>query len=149
MNPKCISLIESFHKYSINGLTEFLEIADVQKPIQIFINIFSGETHHASMMLLVTSQYIEIGTVERLSDTKGIIKDLLYIVACKAVELNLPVQFKAEPGFLKRNNISKNTSRLYKYYNNMGFTRKNKNKNYYNTSVINLKKMVTRRQKKV
>jgi hypothetical protein len=99
------------------------------------------------MMLLVTSQYIEIGTVERLSDTKGIIKDLLYIVACKAVDLNLPVQFKAEPRFLKRNNISKNTSRLYKYYNNMGFTRKNKN--YYNTSVINLKKMVTRRQKKV
>ena len=146
MNPKCTSFIESFNKYSITGLSDFLALQE-PKIKQFYINVYSDNTHHATMMLLVTPYYIEIGTVERLSEIKGIIKDLLYIVACKAVDLNLPVQFKAETEFSKRNNISKNRSNLYKYYNTLGFTRKNKN--YYNTPVNKLRQITTRRQKKV
>ena len=134
----CKSLIEDLSKYSIDGL-EFLEATS---ELAIFyINVKEGDIHHAAVSITITPRHIEIGTAERLSDKRGIVSKILKLIACKAVELNIPVIFRAEPGFLKRNNISNNNSKLYKYYNNLGFTRKG---NYYNTSVNNLKKIINK-----
>jgi hypothetical protein len=136
----CKSLIEDLSKYSIDGL-EFLE---AKPELSIFyINVHEGNIHHASVSITITPKYIEIGTAERLSEKRGIVAKILKLIACKAVELNLPVIFRAEPGFMRKNS---NKSKLFKYYNNLGFTRKNGN--YYNTSVNNLKKIIgkTRRR---
>jgi len=132
----CKSLIEDLSKYSIDGL-EFLEATS--KTAIFYINVKEDHIHHASVSITITPRHIEIGTAERLSEKRGIVSKILKLIACKAVELNLPVIFRAEPGFLKRNNVSNNKSKLFKYYNNLGFTRKG---NYYNTSVNNLKKII-------
>lgn len=134
----CKSLIEDLSKYSIDGL-EFLEATP--KTAIFYINVKEGHIHHASVSVTVTPRHIEIGTAERLSEKRGIVAKILKLISCKAVELNLPVIFRVQPGFLKRNNISNNKSKLYKYYNNLGFTRKG---NYYNTSVNNLKKIINK-----
>ena len=137
----CKSLIEDLSKYSIDGL-EFLK---AKPELSIFyINVKEGDIHHASVSITITPRHIEIGTAERLSEKRGIVSKILKLIACKAVELNLPVIFRAEPGFLKRNNVSNNKSKLFKYYNNLGFTRKG---NYYNTSVNNLQKIIGKTRK--
>ena len=146
MDTKCISLIEQVQKtYSIDGLTEFLSIEAPVSPILSFINIYDNSEHIAQVGLTLTSEYIEIGMAERISTDekhKGIVKKIIQIIVCKGVELNLPINFRAMPD--KRRNVNK----LYKYYNTIGFTRRNKNNNgkgdsiSYNTSVRNLKKIV-------
>jgi len=139
----CKSLIEDLSKYSIDGL-EFLE---AKPEVSIFyINVHEGNIHHASVSITITPRHIEIGTAERLSRKKGIVSKILKLIACKAVELNIPVIFRAVPGFMRRNNISNNEKSLFKYYNNIGFTRKNGN--YYNTSVNNLKKIIGKTRKR-
>jgi hypothetical protein len=139
----CKSLIEDLSKYSIDGL-EFLE---AKPELSIFyINVHEGNIHHAAVSITITPRHIEIGTAERLSEKRGIVSKILKLIACKAVELNLPVIFRAAPGFMRRDNISNNGNRLFKYYNNLGFTRKNGN--YYNTSVRNLKKIIGKTRKR-
>jgi len=142
----CKSLIEDLSKYSINGLSEFLE-ADAS--IKLYeLEVYEGDTKHASIWVTITPRYIQIGTVERHSEKRGIAAKLLKLIACKAIQLNVPVKFTAEPRFMKRNLT--NGTKLFKYYNNLGFTR-NSGSSDYNTSVNNLKKIVktrkTRRRK--
>lgn len=146
MDAKCISLIEQVQKtYSIDGLTDFLLIKAPINPSLSFINVYNDSEHIAQVGLTITSEYIEIGLAERISTDekyKGIVKKIIQIVVCKAIELQLPVNFRATPSKTRTMN------KLYKYYNTIGFTRKNKNNNgkngsiYYNTSVRNLKKVV-------
>ena len=131
-------------KYSIDGL-EFLE-SDASKPSVFYINVHEGNIHHAAVSITITPRHIEIGTAERLSEKRGIVSKILKLISCKAIELNLPVIFRAVPTFMRRNNISNNGKSLFKYYNNLGFTRKNGN--YYNTSVKNLKKIIGKTRKR-
>lgn len=139
----CTSLIKDLSKYSIKGLSEFLE-ADTT--IRLYeIEVSEVDNKHASIWVTMTPRYIEIGTVERYSEKRGIAAKLLKLIACKAVNLGLPVVFRAVPGFIKKNNVSSNGTKLFKYYNNLGFTRKG---NYYNTSVNNLKKILGKTRKR-
>ena len=145
MSDICKSLIEDLSKYSINGLSEFLE-ADTS--IKLYeLEVHEGDIKHASIWVTMTPRYIQIGAIERHSDKRGIASKLLKLISCKAIQLNVPVQFHAEPGFMKRNNISNNKSKLYKYYDNLGFTR-NMRSSDYNTSVNNLKKIIGKTRKR-
>lgn len=137
----CKSLIEDLSKYSIKGLSEFLE-ADTS--INLYeLEVFEGDIKHASAWVTVTPRYLQIGTVERHSEKRGIAAKLLKLIACKAIQLRLPVKFTAEPRFMQKN--STNGTKLFKYYNNLGFTRAGSSD--YNTSVNNLKKIVNKTRK--
>jgi hypothetical protein len=137
----CKSLIEDLSKYSIKGLSEFLE-ADTS--IQLYeLEVFEGDIKHASIWVTVTPRYIQIGAVERHSEKRGIAAKLLKLIACKAIQLRVSVKFTAEPRFMQKNLT--NGTKLFKYYNNLGFTRAGSSD--YNTSVNNLKKIVNKTRK--
>jgi len=169
MDPKCQSINEELRmNYSLNGLDEFFSIESVNptyvKQIEITIRPkVDGKAKRliGTIMLLVTSRYIEIGILERYEPSpnnhqhKGIIQKIIKLIICKAVELNLPITFIAVPATGKneegRPNINKNKTKLYRYYNNIGFTRKNnnrsvnnnkKNRIFYNTPHATLKEIV-------
>ena len=170
MDPKCQSINESLRmNYSLNGLDEFFSIESVNptyvKQIQIDIRPkVDGKAKRliGTIMLLVTSRYIEIGILERYEPSpnnhqhKGIIQKIIKLIICKAVELNLPITFIAVPATGKnieegRPNINNNKTKLYRYYNKIGFTRKNnnssvnnnnKNRIFYNTPHATLKEIV-------
>ncbi len=62
---------------------------------------------------------------------KGIGKDLLYLITCKALELGLPIAFGAQPSITNKFEpgtseeiIRKQEEKLLKYYNHLGFMRK-------------------------
>jgi len=62
---------------------------------------------------------------------KGIGKDLLYLVTCKALEFGLPIAFGAQPSITNKfepgtseETIRKQEEKLLQYYNHLGFTRK-------------------------
>ena len=77
----------------------------------------------------VNKHHVYISNIGRTNPSdnqhKGVIKKLLYIIVCKAIELNLDIDFFALPS-CGTNHHKCNPSKLYKYYNNIGFTRKNK-----------------------
>jgi hypothetical protein len=65
------------------------------------------------------------------SYSKGIGKDLLYLITCKALEFKLPIAFGAQPSITNRfepgtseKTIREQEEKLLKYYNHLGFTRK-------------------------
>ena len=66
---------------------------------------------------------------------KGLGKDLLYLITCKAAQLGLPLAFKAQPGVIdsfplgtNKEIIRKHGEKLLAYYNRLGFTRKGEGK---------------------
>ena len=66
---------------------------------------------------------------------KGLGKELLYLITCKAAQLGLPLAFKAQPGVIdsfplgtNKEIIRKHGEKLLAYYNRLGFTRKGEGK---------------------
>ena len=100
----------------------------------------------------ITENHIYINLIKRNSKGhKGAIKEVLYLIICKAIEVNTSIYFIATPG------RTENPEKLYDYYNKFGFTRSNTSlktrvKQYfnipdyikYNTRVNNLKKIVNK-----
>ena len=66
---------------------------------------------------------------------KGLGKELLYLITCKAAQLGLPLAFKAQPGVIdtfppgtNKEIIRTHGEKLLAYYNRLGFTRKGQGK---------------------
>jgi hypothetical protein len=96
---------------------------------------------------------IYISYINRYSNLhKGAIKDVLYLIICKGIEVNANINFEAVPG------NTRNREKLYAYYNKIGFKRRPNTtlkKSWveyfiepdyirYNTHVNNLKKIVNK-----
>jgi hypothetical protein len=160
----CDTIKESLkEKYSLVGLDEFLTFepaANDVKRIAIYINIKDSGEHIGNVILTVTGRYIEIGMLERFElypedrAHKGLIRKVVKLVICRAVELGLPVNLLAVPTAGKNLGAEPNRNRrkLYKYYNNLGFTRSvhnnktvnnsSKSRISYNTNLPTLKKII-------
>jgi hypothetical protein len=147
----CNTIKESLEtRYSLDGLDEFLELKQTA-PTMAYINIKhkdSGE-EIANVVLLITPHYIELGMLERISDNpehKGVVRKIIQLVICKAVQLDLPIHFHASPAVGKNTtHVSQNKTKLYKYYNNLGFTRVTQEGGddiYYETSVETLQNII-------
>ena len=160
----CDTIKESLkERYSVVGLDEFLTFepgANDVKRIAIYINIKDSGEHIGNVILTVTGRYIEIGMLERFElypedrAHKGVIRKVVKLVICRAVELGLPVNLLAVPTAGKNLGAEPNRNRrkLYKYYNNLGFTRSvhnnktvnnsSKSRISYNTNLPTLKKII-------
>ena len=160
----CDTIKESLkERYSLVGLDEFLTFepgANDVKRIAIYINIKDSGEHIGNVILTVTGRYIEIGMLERFElypedrAHKGVIRKVVKLVICRAVELGLPVNLLAVPTAGKNLGAEPNRNRrkLYKYYNNLGFTRSvhnnktvnnsSKSRISYNTNLPTLKKII-------
>jgi hypothetical protein len=154
---KCKRLRDIFRKeykflslYNADFDAFFTSKTPDQKNFSIVPKGAKYEDRVAYILLSKLPTHVNIDIIERLSDThKGILKKVLQLVICKAAELGLPVKFDAVPG---NTNVKQNRSKskLYKYYNAIGFTRKNnspgnnnaKSSVSYNTNVASLKKSI-------
>ena len=148
----CKTIKESLEaRYSLAGLDEFLELKQTTSTIS-YINItpIDSEEEIANIVLLITPYYLELGMLERISENledKGVVRKVIQLVICKAVDLDLPIHFHASPQVGKNiKHVSQNKTRLYKYYNSLGFTRVNESGDdiYYETSVEKLKNIIKR-----
>jgi hypothetical protein len=147
----CKTIKESLEeRYSLDGLDEFFQLEQTTPKLNTisYINIRHTESDDeiANVVLLITPYYIELGMLERISDNpehKGVVRKVIQLVICKAVELDLPIHFHASPAVGKNiKHVSQNKTKLYKYYNNLGFTRVNQEGGddvYYETTVETLK----------
>lgn len=160
----CKSIKESLEtRYSLTGLEEFLTFepaANDVKRINIYIRPKESGEHIGNVILTVTGRYIEIGMLERFElypddrAHKGVIREIVKLIMCRAVELGLPINFLAVPTAgksLEFEEDNKNKTKLYKYYNNLGFTRSGNNRTVnnrtkkrisYNTNVSTLTKII-------
>ena len=151
----CKSIKESLEtRYSLAGLDEFIAHEDTKPPKMFYINITytdsEGTEEVANIAIFISSLFLDLGMLERISANpahKGIVRKIIQLAICKAVQLNLPIHFKATPGVGKyTKHVSKNKTKLYKYYNNLGFTRvKNQEPGdeiYYETPVEKLKEIM-------
>ena len=160
----CKTIKESLEtRYSLAGLDEFLTFeprANDVRAMPIYISTKDSGENIGNVILTVTGRYIEIGMLERLElypedrAHKGVIREVVKLVICRAVELGLPINLLAVPTAGKNLGVEPNRNRrkLYKYYNNLGFTRtvhNNKTVNNstktrisYNTNVPTLKKII-------
>ena len=160
----CKSIKESLDaRYSLAGLDEFLTFkptAHDVKRITIYIRPKDSGEHIGNVVLTVTGRYIEIGMLERFElypedrAHKGVIREIVKLIICRAVELELPINFLAVPTAGKNLEVeegNKNKRKLYKYYNNQGFTRTRNNRTInnsskkrisYNTNIPTLKKII-------
>jgi hypothetical protein len=148
----CKSIKESLEtRYSLAGLDEFIVHEDTKKPKMFYINItYTDSEEVANIAIFISSLFLDLGMLERISANpahKGIVRKIIQLAICKAVQLNLPIHFKATPGVGKyTKHVSKNKTKLYKYYNNLGFTRvKNQEPGdeiYYETPVEKLKEIM-------
>jgi hypothetical protein len=160
----CKTIKESLEaRYSLSGLEELFTFepnpSDVKR-IDIYIRTKDAGEHIGSVILTVTSRYIEIGMLERFElypedlAHKGVIREVVKLVICRAVELGLPINLLAVPTAGKNMGAEPNRNRrkLYKYYNNLGFTRSvynnktvnnsTKSRISYNTNLPTLKKII-------
>ena len=155
----CKTIKESLEaRYSLAGLDEFLELKQTPHKITTisYINItpIDSEEEIANIVLLITPFYLELGMLERISknpEDKGVVRKVIELVICKAVDLDLPIHFHASPQVGKNiNHVSQNKTRLYKYYNSLGFTRVNESGDdiYYETSVEKLKNIIKKNTRK-
>jgi len=149
----CNTIKESLEaRYSLAGLDEFISHTDIRTPKSFYLNILDKDSEEevAFIVLFVSARHLGLEMLERISanpDYKGIARDIIKLAICKAVELEIPIYFHASPGVGKnKTHVSKNKTKLYKYYNNIGFTRiKNQEKGddvYYHTSVEKLKEII-------
>jgi len=103
----------------------------------------------ASIWLNVTDTAVDIELLQRLSKKhKGVVRELLYLIICKAIELDLPITFVAVPSCRRCTpGIVHNPEKLHKYYENIGFTPQNtsaRKVRTYHTSVDTLREIVQR-----
>ena len=138
MEETCKSLITKLkEKYTVVGIDEFMDLGS--KYGSYHLQVLDKETNKmiASLHALIDQgqRYINIGLVtrnniyhnQRNRFTKGLGKILMYIVACKANIVGYSVKFQSNP-----------PDELKRYYNSLGFTRKNMNSSTYITDPASL-----------
>lgn len=155
----CYKARESVKGYTLDSLEPFfaLEPGQTLHDGEVFDNemiIYHGETEVASIWLEVTEEDVYIHLLQRSSKEqqhKGIVRKILYLIICKAIELGLPITFRAVPECTSSRiyGESKPRSSLYTYYDRIGFTPANvtranhkRSSINYHTSVNTLKKIV-------
>jgi hypothetical protein len=148
----CKTIKESLEaRYSLDGLDEFITHTDISKPKSFYLNILDKDSKEevAFIVLFVSARHLGLEMLDRISanpDYKGVARDIIKLAICKAVELEIPIFFHASPGVGKNKTyVSKNKTKLYKYYNNIGFTRINQEEGddiYYHTTVEKLKEIM-------
>lgn len=145
----CNTIKESLEaRYSLAGLEEFIRLKQTTPKLNTisYINLTHIESNDeiANIVLLINPYYLELGMLERISDKpehKGVVRKVIQLVICKAVELGLPIHFRASPQVGKNiKHVSQNKTKLFKYYNNIGFTRSGESGDdiYYETTVETL-----------
>ena len=158
----CYRARENVKGYTLDSLDPFfaLEKGQTLHDGEVFDNemiIYYKDTEVASIWLEVTEEDVYIHLLQRSSkeqEHKGIIRKILYLIICKAIELELPITFRAVPETSTSTRIygeAKPRGSLYTYYDRIGFTPANVTKaNHkrssinYHTSVNTLKKIVER-----
>jgi hypothetical protein len=160
----CNTIKESLEaRYSLAGLDDLLSFIPKEndiKRINIYIRPKESGEHIGNVILTVTGRFIEIGMLERFEQYaedrvhKGVIREIVKLIICRAVELGLPINFLAVPTAGKSLELeegNRNNKKLYKYYNNLGFTRSGNNRTInnstkkrisYNTNLRTLKEIV-------
>jgi len=156
----CYRVRENVKGYTLDSLNPFfaLEKGQTLHDGEVFDNemiIYCKDTEVASIWLEVTEEDVYIHLLQRSSkEHKGIIRKILYLIICKAIELELPITFRAVPETSTSTRIygeSKPRGSLYTYYDRIGFTPANvtranhkRSSINYHTSVNTLKKIVER-----
>jgi hypothetical protein len=153
LSDRCTKIKEKLSIYTLDSLDPFLHLekgdtlpSDFDSEMKILDN--SGEDI-ASIWLNVTDTAVDIELLQRLSKKhKGVVRELLYLIICKAIELDLPITFVAVPSCRRCTpGIVHNPEKLHKYYENIGFTPQNtsaRKVRTYHTSVDTLKEIVRR-----
>ena len=120
-----ISLIYNLTKDDIKALGE-----DVNYEIKVYSedNKLYGFIQF-SLQNIDKKDTLHIDLVQSFS--KGIGKDLLYLITCKALEFGIPISFGAQPSIKNKfepgtseETIRKQEEKLLQYYNHLGFMRK-------------------------
>lgn len=121
-----ISDLDEIQPPSPNTLNEYninlFNRATKETALACFIKIIGGKQKHIMI----------IETIKRYASAeKGLGKKILYILACKAKEYNISkIWFIASALWNKKNSVTgPNQTRLEKYYNNLGFTKKGEKTN--------------------
>ena len=158
----CYKARENVKGYSLDSLEPFfaLEPGQTLHDGEVFDNemiIYHEGTEVASIWLEVTEEDVYIHLLQRSSkalEHKGIVRKILYLIICKAIELELPITFRAVPETSTSSRVygeAKPRSSLYTYYDRIGFTPANvtranhkRSSINYHTSVNTLKKIVER-----
>lgn len=160
--PQCETIKERLETlYSLDALEPFLQLTRGQTlpnefDGEIVIRERTSDDTVAGIWLEVSREEVTIHLLARYSKShKGVVKDILYLIICKAIQLDLPITFIAVPssksvvpGMIKNAKPEK----LHKYYTNIGFTQKetsSKKENRiitYHTSVNTLTEIIRRWQ---
>ncbi len=133
-------------QYRLEGYEEFAfaESGD----FNIFVYKSSAADYIAAIGGTIdpATRTIDIAVVKRITGPKGLGRDLLHLVACRAAALNYDITFTAMP---RRGDPSND---LYKYYNGLGFKRAgaetrrlNQRRQNYRTSAKNIVSRLTRK----
>jgi len=156
----CYRARDNVKGYTLDSLEPFfaLEKGQTLHDGDVFDNemiIYSKDTEVASIWLEVTEEDVYIHLLQRSSkeeEHKGIVRKILYLIICKAIELELPITFRAVPQTTTSSRIygeAKPRGSLYTYYDRIGFTPANvtranhkRSSINYHTSVNTLKKIV-------
>lgn len=143
---------ENVKGYNLESLETFfaLEPGQTLHDGEVFDNemiIYHGETEVASIWLEVTEEDVYIHLLQRSSkalEHKGIVRKILYLIICKAIELGLPITFRAVPETTTSARVygSGERGNLYSYYEKIGFTPANLTKVNHKRSSINYKTSV-------
>jgi len=107
-------------QYRLEGYEEFAFAESGDFNIFVFKATKSPQANYLAAIggtIDPASRTIDIAVVKRTSGPKGLGRDLLHLVACRAAALNYDVTFTAMP---RRGDPSNG---LYKYYNGLGFKR--------------------------
>jgi hypothetical protein len=124
MEAKCTEIIEKItSSYEVDE--EFQEFVDYG--IDDDTRYFNLDVYHpdeeesiANLTLGIDKKgkMVDIVAVTRNDNAKykGVGRDLIYLAACKAIQLDYPLKFKATP--------YSESDGLFKYYNSLGFSRK-------------------------
>jgi hypothetical protein len=159
MEVPCTMKLEKLKEvYTLDSLDSFfsLEPGQTLHDGNVFDNemsVYKGDEEVASIWLEVTEEDVYIHLLQRSSsEHRGIMRQLLYLIICKAIQLNLPITFRAVPSTSpssKRVFEGKPKGSLYSYYETIGFTPANSTRaNHsrssieYHTSVNTLKKII-------
>jgi hypothetical protein len=158
--PQCDSIKERLIAlYTLDALEPFLQLAQGQTlpsdfDSEMVLRDITNDQPIASIWLEVTDKEVTIELLQRLSKGhKGVVKDVLYLIICKAIQLDLPITFTAvpsckscAPGIVKKDDPEK----LHQYYTSIGFTAKETSSKKgsriisYHTSVNTLRDIIAK-----
>jgi hypothetical protein len=153
VSDRCAKIKERLSMYTLDSLDPFLHLAKggtLPSSFDSEMKILDKDGENiASIWLKVTDSAVDIELLQRLSKKhKGVVRELLYLIICKAIDLDLPITFIAVPSCTRCTpGIVHNPEKLHKYYENIGFTAQNtsaRKVRTYHTSVDTLKKIIQR-----